>query len=204
MFRVFCVLIGYCFGIIQTAFIVGKVAGKIDIREHGSGNAGMTNITRVMGKKAGALVFFSDILKAVAACTVCALIFGGTLSFTTQTGVNGVLPVMYAGLGTVLGHNFPFYLQFRGGKGIASTVGLIMALDWRVIVVCYVAALTLIAITRRVSVGSLALVVLLPVMAIILNFGFEAVVLGFAVAILAFIAHRNNITRLLNGTERKF
>ena len=123
MVRIICLLIGYAFGLFQTAFIYGKLHG-IDIREHGSGNAGTTNSLRVLGKKAGIIVLLFDIIKCILAVVTVKLIFGETYK--------DMLPLLqiYAGAGAILGHNFPFYLKFKGGKGIATTAGLILSFPW--------------------------------------------------------------------------
>ena len=119
MERLYCIIIGYGFGLFQTAFIYGKMHG-IDIREHGSGNAGTTNTLRVLGTKAGLIVLAGDIIKTILAIVVCELLFGKTHPQEVY------LLKLYAAAGAILGHNFPFYLKFRGGKGIASTAGLVL------------------------------------------------------------------------------
>jgi glycerol-3-phosphate acyltransferase PlsY len=163
--RILCILVGYCFGLIQTAYIYGKAHG-IDIREHGSGNSGTTNALRVLGKKAGLIVFAGDVFKAVAACVIARIV--GTLFFPDI-----LYPmILWAGLGVVLGHNFPFYMNFQGGKGIAATAGVILGiLDWRIILICLVAFLISVIITRYVSLGSLIVVTLFFLSFIFLGYG---------------------------------
>ena len=107
MERLICIVIGYIFGLIQSGYLYGK-ANHMDIRQYGSGNAGSTNVLRVMGKKAGAIVFLGDFFKAVFAMAVCRLLFKGNADVD--------LLALYAGLGVTLGHNFPFYLKFKGGN----------------------------------------------------------------------------------------
>ena len=119
--RIICLIIGYIFGLFQTGYICGKVC-KIDIRNHGSGNAGTTNTIRVLGWKAGLITFAGDLGKSMLAVLVAWALFHNEY----PEGMK-VLQ-MYAGLGAVLGHNYPFYLKFKGGKGIASSAGLIIAL----------------------------------------------------------------------------
>ena len=128
--RIICLVGGYFFGIIQTSYIYGKLHG-IDIREYGSGNAGTTNALRVLGKKAGAVVFLGDLFKSVVACSITHIIMNAL-------GIENVyLFVIYTAAGVVLGHNFPFYMQFKGGKGIAATSGIAIGLlDWRAWTVC--------------------------------------------------------------------
>ena len=126
MERLICIVIGYIFGLIQSGYLYGK-ANHMDIRQYGSGNAGSTNVLRVMGKKAGAIVFLGDFFKAVLAMAVCRLLFKGNADVD--------LLALYAGLGVTLGHNFPFYLKFKGGKGIACMAGIMTQAPpahWRV------------------------------------------------------------------------
>ena len=157
MFRVLCLLFGYACGLFQTGYIYGKAKNK-DIRQYGSGNAGTTNALRVLGKKAGLIVFLGDLFKAVFACTAARLLadhFGSDIS---------MVYLLYAGLGVVLGHNFPFYLKFKGGKGIAATSGVVLStFDWRIILICLLLFIIVVAVTRYVSLGSLVMVTtLLP------------------------------------------
>ena len=120
MVRVICLLIGYVFGLFQTAYIYGRLHG-IDIRNYGSGNAGTTNTLRVFGTKAGLLVLVGDIMKCILAVVVTGVIFG-----SSHTDMIYLLK-MYTAAGAIIGHNFPFYLKFKGGKGIAATAGLILS-----------------------------------------------------------------------------
>lgn len=116
MERIICIVIGYVFGLFQTAFIYGKLHG-IDIREHGSGNAGTTNTLRVLGTKAGLIVLAGDIIKCILAIVLCGLIFD-------KSHPNEIyLLKLYAAAGAILGHNFPFYLQFKGGRGLRQRQG---------------------------------------------------------------------------------
>lgn len=202
MYRIICLIIGYAVGCIQTAYILGRVIGKIDIREHGSGNAGTTNTIRVMGPKVGLLVFVCDILKGMAAFLLCSLFFkGGGACFS---GALGLLPGFYGGIGAVLGHNFPVQLKFKGGKGIATSVGVIFWLDWRIAVSCYVVAIATIALARYISLGSLFLIGLMPVLLYVFGYPTEDISLGLVLAAMAFYQHKGNIERLLKGCERKF
>lgn len=205
MFRIVCLLIGYCFGCLQSAYFVGRFVGHLDIREYGSGNAGFTNTTRVLGKKAGAIVFLLDLCKVIIAYTVCSLIFDGDGSFVNGTSL---LPGLYGGIGAVLGHNFPFYLGFRGGKGIACTLGLMLCADWRVALATYAIGFCVFVIKKYISLSSLLMAVLYPIFMVILKdrlqFTAEEIVIMVALCVLAFIKHKANIQRLINGTESKF
>lgn len=204
MFRLICLITGYVIGCFQTAYIIGKTMGKIDIRDHGSGNAGMTNIARVMGAKAGLTVFVCDILKAVTGYYICSLIFKGTGTFMAGDGIMGWLPGLYGGLGVILGHNFPFYMKFKGGKGIAASIGVILSFDIRVALIVYILGFTGVAVSRYISVASLIITGLLPICMFFFGFKTEVVVIGFIIAGLAYYQHRANIDRLIHGTENKF
>lgn len=211
--RILCLVGGYCFGLLQTAYIYGRMNG-IDIREHGSGNAGTTNALRVLGKKAGLVVFLGDLFKAIIA-TVLARFIAGSI-FPEEV----YLFIAYAGIGTVLGHNFPCYLGFRGGKGIAATAGVILGfLDPIIIVVCLISFIIVVAVTRYVSLGSIVIVTEFAVIYAISAFGnvypfnpdnptsynamIESVVVVSLMAVMAIYRHKENIKRLLRHEENK-
>lgn len=201
MFRIYCLLIGYALGCIQSAYILGRAVGKIDIREYGSGNAGFTNTTRVLGKRVGACVFIFDLCKVIAAYSICYFCFGNMAGSPILAGI-------YAGLGAVLGHNFPFYLGFRGGKGIACTLGLMLCVNRKVALATYAIGFIVFMAKKYISLSSLTMAVLYPIFMILTRniFGFEteAIALMFVLCALAYIKHKSNIQRLLNGTENKF
>ena len=149
--RLICLVIGYAFGLFQTGYIYGKLHG-IDIRKEGSGNAGTTNALRVLGKKAGIITYIGDMVKAVLAAMVVRLIFG-----QSHADIIMVL-VLYSGFGVILGHNFPFYLGFKGGKGIAASSGVIVALGyWPLILLGFCTFMIVTIISRYVSLGSLVM-----------------------------------------------
>ena len=208
MVRVACLLIGYVCGLFQTAYIYGRING-IDIREHGSGNSGTTNALRVLGKKAGLIVFAGDILKILAAGFLVTVLFNQGDFF----GDRAALYKLYAGLGAVLGHNFPFYLNFKGGKGIAVTSGLILMMDWRITILCLIAFALTVGLTRYVSLGSLVITALFMIswiflgqtgrLALTLAHLLESYVLVFLIVAMAYWRHRANIKRLIAGTESK-
>ena len=158
--RIASLLIGYIFGLFQTAYIYGKSKG-IDIRKEGSGNAGTTNSLRVLGWKAGAVTFLGDLFKAIFAVLLIKLIFTNTYADATK-----VLE-LYAGFGSVLGHNFPFYLQFKGGKGIACTSGAILAVCPLAAPICLILFILAVATTRYVSLGSILVVTSYLIQAIV-------------------------------------
>lgn len=206
MSRLVCLIIGYAFGLFQTAFFYGKAHG-IDIREHGSGNSGTTNALRVLGKKAGLIVLLGDCLKCIFAVCVCRLIFGESHADMIY------LLCIYTAAGAILGHNFPFYMGFKGGKGIAATAGLILSFHPSFIPVGVVLFFGAFFITHYVSLGSL-LVYLGFVIQIIVSgqmglFGMEQglliemYIVAFLLAVMAYWKHRENIVRLIHGEERK-
>ena len=210
MERIVCILIGYVFGLFQTSFFYGKMKG-IDIREHGSGNAGTTNTIRVLGTKAGLLVLAGDILKCILAILLCGALFDASHPQEVY------LLKLYAAAGAILGHNFPFYLQFKGGKGIAASAGMITSLaiyDWKFVVLGFFVFFISLYITKYVSFSSLMLMGSLLIEMIVwgqlgmvhnLNpeCRIEAYIITGLMTALAFIRHKDNIKRLANGTERK-
>lgn len=205
MERLICVAIGYVCGLFQTAYILGKVY-HVDIRKQGSGNLGSTNVLRTLGKRAGAINLLCDCLKCVAAILIAKAVFGGR---------SDMLPLLslYAAAGCVLGHNFPFYLNFKGGKGIAASVGMLIAFDWRIFLICAVVFFGLFFATHYVSLCSVCTYVTAFVCMIVFGqMGFygmdqahtiELYVLMAALTLLAVFRHRANIKRLLNGTENR-
>ena len=206
MERIICIIIGYGFGLFQTAFIYGKLHG-IDIREHGSGNAGTTNTLRVLGTKAGLIVLAGDIIKCILAIVLCGALFGKTHPDEVY------LLKLYAAAGAILGHNFPFYLNFKGGKGIAATAGLIIAFHPYFIIVEALLFFVTFAITHYVSLGSLLVYAGLMIQMVVWGqmglFGASQAVLNEMYVITAFLTilayykHRENIVRLIKGEERK-
>ena len=206
MVRLLCLVLGYVFGVFQTAFFYGKLHG-IDIREHGSGNAGTTNTLRVLGTKAGLIVFLGDMLKSIIAiCLVRFLI-------VPKYPELGPLLVLYTGAGCILGHNFPFYMSFKGGKGIATTGGMMIASHWAYIPVGLILFFGNFFLNHYVSLGSLLLYTGFMIQTVVMGqmgvFGVEQAVLNemYVVAafltLMAFWKHRSNIIRLIRGNERK-
>ncbi len=207
MERIVCLLIGYVFGLFQTSYFYGKAHG-IDIRQHGSGNAGTTNALRVLGTKAGLIVLAGDCLKCIAAVVIVRLLFG------QSHGEIIYLLCLYTGAGAVLGHNFPFYMGFKGGKGIAATAGLILSFHPYFIVMGVVVFFSIFFTTHLVSLGSLLVYAGFVVEMVICGqmgvFGpmtqaqlWEMYLLAFLLAVMAYWRHRQNIVRLLHGNERK-
>ena len=204
MERLICIVIGYLFGLIQTGYIYGKM-NHIDIRKHGSGNAGTTNALRTLGWKAAVITFIGDCLKCILAVCIARMIFA-------NSGSKALL-ALYAATGAVLGHNYPFYLQFKGGKGIASTVGLILAINPLMFVITAVVFIAILLCTQYVSLGSIVIMILFVVQVVLYGQqgGFqlnpaeltEFYVITILLALLAIWRHRANIVRLVKGTENK-
>ena len=206
MIRIVCLAIGYVFGRFQTSYVLG-IAHHMDIREHGSGNAGTTNALRTMGKKAAAITLLCDCLKCVLAVCVIRVLFkeshGGEMS----------LLVLYGAAGCILGHNFPVTMGFKGGKGIAASVGMILAFDWKLFLIAAVVFFTFFFLSHYVSLCSLASYLVVFVGTVIfgrmgyygldLNGRLELYALMGALMLLAIWRHRENIRRLLAGTENK-
>lgn len=194
---ILCLCIGYLFGCIQSGYIYGRCHG-IDIRNYGSGNVGTTNMLRTLGKKAGYITYAGDVLKGIIAIfLVRFVIFSGS-------GIDALL-TMYTGFGVVLGHNYPFYLGFKGGKGIAVTSGVMFAFDWRFAVIALIVFAVSFYTTRYVSVGSLAITALFPICCLIFYFGqWHLFIISVLFCAMAWWRHRANIVRLMNGTENKF
>lgn len=197
LIRGLCIIIGYCFGCINFAFVLGKLTKKIDIRDYGSGNAGTTNALRVLGKKLGLITLVGDILKTVFALAVITLIYG--------YGEKQLL--LWGGIGVFLGHNHPFYMQFKGGKGVAVMIGMILFADPLLLVTAGLPALILLWITKYVSLASITYMALLIVESLFMEWGdpngLEIILLTSVMAATTIIRHHANIKRLLNGTERK-
>lgn len=203
--RLLAVLLGYSFGCLPIGYLVGKIRG-VDIRKHGSGNTGATNTLRTIGLGAALITFFGDSVKTILAIFLAAFLF--------ENSGNDILIIqLYAGIGAVLGHNFPFYFKFKGGKGIACTAGTAFVLFPEVVPLCVLAFLICILVTRYVSLGSIIMVVLYLIQVFVYNyFGFLGVlessvfeynILSVLLGALAIFQHRENIVRLCKGTENK-
>lgn len=208
MARLICIVIGYVFGMFQTAYIYGRMHG-IDIRQHGSGNAGTTNTLRVLGKKAGAVVFIGDVLKCVLAMVVVGLLYKNV---QPEQEILYLLK-LYAAAGAILGHNFPFFLKFKGGKGMAATAGLILFWHPAFIPMGCIVFLGIFFTTHYVSLGSICVYIAFVIELVIIGqLGFlgmsqnellETYAIAVFLALMAIWRHRENIQRLRQGCERK-
>ena len=196
-----CLLAGsiaYLIGSINTSMLVSAFFGK-DVRSQGSGNAGATNTLRVFGKGAAAVVMIGDALKGVIAILIAEFL----MDFFAVEG-SADTPAYVAGFFAVLGHNFPIYFGFKGGKGITTSAAVIFMLDWQIGVIVLIVALVVMALSKYVSLGSCCAAIVFPA-AVIMFHGQDNmfVTLAFAMAALALFMHRHNIVRLINGTESK-
>ncbi|MGN0305910.1 MAG: glycerol-3-phosphate 1-O-acyltransferase PlsY [Lachnospiraceae bacterium] len=207
MIRLLCLLIGYVFGLFQTAYFYGKLHG-IDIRTMGSGNAGTTNALRVLGRKAGVIVLMGDILKTILAITLVRWL---VVPYAPE---GEYLLVLYTAAGAILGHNYPFYLGFKGGKGIAATAGLMIAFDPWVVLVGAILFFGNLFLTHYVSLGSLLVYAGFVIQLIVMGqngyFGNlpqgilnEMYGIAIFLMLMAYWKHRENIKRLWTHTERK-
>ena len=191
-------IVAYLIGSISFSVLISKKMAGFDVREKGSGNAGATNMLRSVGKKAAALTLLGDALKGVVAI-IAAIIIG---KIAKETNIE--LLKYIAGILVVVGHTFPIYFGFKGGKGVATSLGVILMLNWRCGLLCLLFALLLMALTRMVSVGSVAAAVLFPLAILFLD-GFNITKLVCSALLAAFVIynHRTNIQRILNGTENR-
>ena len=197
MFRLICIAIGYAIGCIQTAFIIGKLC-KTDLSKKGSGNLGTTNALRVLGFKAGLATFICDILKGVVSFLLARWLFPD----------EALLAGLYSCAGTILGHDFPFYLRFKGGKGIAATIGMVLCVGFTasmpLMLISFAIGIVAGAMSGYISLGSMLFSVAIPICAFLWKLPLEASILTAVMAALALWQHRANIGRLRTGNENKF
>ena len=200
-------IIAYAIGSINFSVILSKKMAGFDVREKGSGNAGSTNVLRSVGKKAAALTLILDVLKGVVA-VVIAIILGNIVP-----DINRELLVQIAGIAVVLGHTFPVFFGFKGGKGVATSLGILLISNWQIGLICLVFGIVLIALTRMVSLGSCTAAVLFPVLTLFINEHYTVLTEGKSgsvyfiysviLAVIVLYNHRSNIKRILSGTENK-
>ena len=198
-------LIAYAIGSVNFSVIISKKMAGFDVRTKGSGNAGSTNVLRTVGKKAAIITLVCDILKGVVAI-LAALLIG----LFAKEASKAIL-VEVAALAVVLGHTFPVFFGFKGGKGVATSLGIILLVNWKIGLICLVFALTLMALTRMVSLGSISASVLFAVLTMFITDSYVAgiehdfsfVVFGVLLAAFVIFNHRSNLKRILNGTENK-
>ena len=196
-------IVAYLLGSISFSVIISKKMAGFDVREKGSGNAGATNMLRSVGRGAAALTLLADALKGVVAI-LFAIIVGAIVKDTDKA-----LLVQIAGIAVVLGHTFPIFFGFKGGKGIATSLGVLLMTNWKIALICLVFALVLMALTKMVSMGSVGAAILFPVLVLFINTNYTVsegssyFVYSVILAVLVAFNHRSNIKRILNGTENK-
>ena len=197
-------LAAYLIGSIPTAFLIVKWLKRVDVRTVGSGNVGATNAARVAGKGAGAVVFLLDAAKGLVAVLVIAY-WSWSLEVPAipRCGYGMVTPQLLCGLAAVAGHCFPVFLQFRGGKGVATTIGVLLGTMPSVAAVCLGVWAACFFAWRYVSIASIAAAVTLPIAQLATRQGPMVAFLGAALALLVVARHRSNIQRLLQGTEHR-
>lgn len=199
---IIALIIAYAIGSISFSVILSKKMAGFDVREKGSGNAGSTNVLRTVGKKAAALTLLCDILKGVVAIII-AVIVGNMVG-----DVDRALLVQIAGIAVVIGHTFPIFFGFKGGKGVATSLGILLIINWKIGLICLVFGLAIIALTRMVSAGSVLTAVLFPILTLFVGHEFYIVegnyfIFSIIMALLVAFNHRSNISRILDGKENK-
>lgn len=196
-------IIAYCIGSVNFSVIISKKMAGFDVREKGSGNAGATNMLRSVGKKAAVLTLLGDALKGVVAI-LFAIIVGAIAKNSDKA-----LLVQIAGILVVVGHTFPIFFGFKGGKGIATSLGVLLMTNWKIGLICLVFALILMVLTKMVSMGSVGAAILFPVLVLFIHTNFTVsegsgyLIYSVILAALVTFNHRSNIKRILNGTENK-
>lgn len=196
-------MIAYLLGSISFSVIISKKLAGFDVREKGSGNAGATNMLRSVGKKAAVLTLLGDALKGVVAI-LFAIIVGAIAKNSDKA-----LLVQIAGILVVVGHTFPIFFGFKGGKGIATSLGVLLMTNWKIGLICLVFALILMVLTKMVSMGSVGAAILFPVLVLFIHTNFTVsegsgyLIYSVILAALVTFNHRSNIKRILNGTENK-
>ncbi len=198
-------IIAYLIGSVSFSVIISKKMAGFDVREKGSGNAGSTNVLRTVGKKAAVITLLCDILKGVVAILL-ALLAG-----VIMKDLDKALLVQLAGVFVIIGHTFPVFFKFKGGKGIATSLGVLLMINWQIGLICLVFALLLMILTRMVSVGSIAAAVLFPVLVLFIGQNYivsessnwSYLIFSIVIAILVIFNHRANLKRIFTGTENK-
>ena len=197
-------IIAYAIGSINFSVLISKKVAGFDVREKGSGNAGTTNMLRSVGKKAAVITLLCDILKGVVSIGI-ALIAGNIVK-----DVDKAVLVQIAGILVVVGHTFPIFFEFKGGKGVATSLGVIMMINWKIGLICLVFALVIMAFSRMVSMGSVGAAILFPVLTLFINTNFiveasgmKYFIFSVILAVMVIFNHRANIKRIANGTENK-
>ena len=196
-------VISYLIGSINFSVLISKRVAGFDVRQKGSGNAGTTNMLRSVGKGAAAITLVCDILKGVVAVIIAFLI--GLIAKN-----EAALLVQIAGIAVVIGHTFPVFFEFKGGKGVATALGVLICINWKVGLICLIFAIIMMAVTRMVSVGSIAAAILFPVLVlfigqnyIVASSNWSYLIFSIIIAVLVIFNHRENVKRIFTGTENR-
>ena len=198
-------VIAYLIGSINCSILISKKMAGFDVREKGSGNAGTTNVLRTVGKKAAALTLLGDILKGVVSVLVAVLV--GTL----VPDINRAILVELAAFFAAIGHAYPIYFGFKGGKAVATSLGILLVVNWKIGLICLLFGVLIIALTRMVSLGSITGAVLFAVLTIFIHdsyiagipYDYTFIIFGFALASFVIFKHRSNLKRIIAGNENK-
>ena len=194
-------ILSYLIGSINFSIIISKKVAGFDVREKGSGNAGTTNMLRTVGKKAALITLVCDILKGVISILLALLI--GKIA---KEANNSIL-VQIAGILVIIGHTFPIFFKFKGGKGVATAVGVLLTTNWQIGLICLIFGLVLIALTRMVSLGSITAAILFPILVVFIKTNYivegNYFIYSLIIAVMVVFNHRENVKRLLSGTENK-
>ena len=194
-------ILSYLIGSINFSIIISKKVAGFDVREKGSGNAGTTNMLRTVGKKAALITLVCDILKGVISILLALLI--GKIA---KEANNSIL-VQIAGILVIIGRTFPIFFKFKGGKGVATAVGVLLTTNWQIGLICLIFGLVLIALTRMVSLGSITAAILFPILVLFIKTNYivegNYFIYSLIIAVMVVFNHRENVKRLLSGTENK-
>ena len=197
-------IIAYAIGSINFSVIISRKMAGFDLREKGSGNAGTTNVLRTVGKKAALITLVCDVLKGVVA------IFVAFIAGKIVKDADGAMLAQIAGLLVVIGHAFPIFFEFKGGKGVATSLGVILTTNWQIGLICLIFALVIIIATKMVSMGSIGAAILFPILTLFIDehfivpaSGMKYFIYSLLLALLVIFLHRENIKRIMNGNENK-
>lgn len=196
-------IVAYLLGSISFSVIISKKLAGFDVREKGSGNAGATNVLRSVGKKGAILTLLGDALKGVVAILFAILV--GAIA----KDADKALLLQIAGILVVIGHTFPIFFEFKGGKGVATALGVLLMTNWKIGLICLVFALVLMILTKMVSMGSVGAAILFPVLTLFIQSNYTVsegssyFIYSIILAVIVAFNHRSNIQRILNGTENK-
>lgn len=192
-------VIAYLIGSVNFSVIISKKMAGFDLREKGSKNAGTTNMLRTVGKKAAAITLICDILKGVVAVILAKFL---------ASNINEAIATQIAAICVVIGHTFPIFFELKGGKGVATSIGILLVMNWQIGLICLSYGIVIIALTRMVSLGSISAAILFPILTIFIKEHYIAeganfIVFGVLIAAIILFNHRANIKRLNNGTENR-